>query len=64
MIDRHKICHKSNVLYMYIFNIYILNADNADIKEEKCASDREELVVSHDKQLCPRRYNDPKFGSS
>ena len=51
-------------IYIYIFNIYILNADNADIKEEKCASDREELVVSHDKQLCPRRYNDPKFGSS
>lgn len=48
-----------------MFNIYILNADNADIKEEKCASDREELVVFHnDKQLCPRRYNDPKFGSS
>ena len=36
------------------FNIYILNPDiampilvNADIKEEKCASDKEELVGFH-----------------
>ena len=61
------LCHLRTAL-----NIYILNPDiampilvNADIKEKKCASEREELLVFHnDKQLCPRRYNNLTFGSS